>query len=228
MAIRHQIRQGDSVAKLAERYGFSPQTIWDHPENADLKSLRRDMNILAPGDVVYVPDRRDDSRACETGRRHVFRRRAVPMLFRVQLLDGREPRAGLPYVLEVDGARLEGKTDAEGRIERYVPNKARHGRLVVDGGAVDVALDFGHMDPVDTPAGVRKRLVNLGYALDDAADDTGDAAMRAALRLFQQSVGLAPTGDPDDDTRAMLERCHDQPGAYEQARAQAEHAAGAS
>ena len=221
MAIRHEITQGDSVAKLAAEYGFFPETIWDHPENAQLKELRQAMNILAPGDILYIPDKREAMHACETGQRHVFRRRAVPMMFRLQLLDGRRPRANLPYRLEVDGLPLDGHTDGEGRIEHYIPNGARRGRLTVDKGVVDVALDFGYMDPVARPAGARKRLINLGYALEEQDQEPLDDSLRAALRLFQDSVGLDTTGELDDKTRAELARCHDEPGAYERARTRA-------
>ncbi|GAB7531226.1 hypothetical protein PS3A_36380 [Pseudomonas sp. 3A(2025)] len=217
MPIQHEVTQGDSVARLAAQYGFFPETLWNHPENAALKALRPSMNVLAPGDVLHIPDKREGQFSCETGQRHVFRRKAVPMLFRVQLLDGRTPRANRPYRLEVDGQPLEGLTSAQGCIERYIPNAARQGRLVVDDGIVDVKLDFGHMDPVALPAGVRKRLVNLGHVLPDEAEDVDGAQLAAAFRQFQRRMGLPVTGELDGITRDTLNRCHDEQNAFAQA-----------
>lgn len=216
MRLQHEVTQGDSIAKLAAQHGFFPQTLWDHPENAALKAQRPSMNVLAPGDVLHIPDKRPGQFSCETGQRHVFRRKAVPMLFRVQLLNGRIPRANLPYRLEVDGQTLEGLTTAEGCIERYIPNAARQGRLLVDDGAVDVKLEFGHMDPVTLPSGVRKRLVNLGHVLPDETEDADGAQLAAAVRQFQQRMGLPATGEMDAPTQDALNRCHDEPGAYAQ------------
>ncbi|MFJ4376463.1 peptidoglycan-binding domain-containing protein [Pseudomonas japonica] len=223
MALRHEIVQGDSVASLAAEHGFFPETLWDHPENAELKTLRASMNVLAPGDVLYIPDKRESHASCATGQRHVFRRRAVPMLFSIQLLDGRSPRANLPYRLELEALTLEGQTSADGRIERYIPNATRRGRLRVGDGVVDALLDFGHMDPADLADGLRKRLRNLGYRPRDGAEDPDGLFLRAELSLFQANAGLPVTGEDDADTRAALARNHDEAGVYQKAAAPPAH-----
>jgi hypothetical protein len=213
--IRHRVKPGDSVVKLAEAHGFFPDTIWDHPDNADLKALRKDMNILMPGDVVVLPDLRRREAPCETDKRHTFRRRGVPMMFRAQLFDRNEPRKHQPYTLEVDGQRFAGTTDAEGKIEIYLPNRAQRGRLVVAGGQVDVEVLFGHMDPITEVSGVQKRLANIGFECG-AIDGRLHPRFTAALRAFQALVGLEPSGAIDDPTRAALGECHDRPGRLKQ------------
>lgn len=45
------VQQGDYLAKLAFVHGFEPDEVWNDPKNADLKKLRPDPNVLAPGDV---------------------------------------------------------------------------------------------------------------------------------------------------------------------------------
>ncbi|WP_437817497.1 peptidoglycan-binding domain-containing protein [Sorangium sp. So ce1078] len=212
---RHRIEQGDSVVRLAEQYGFAPDTIWNHPDNAELKALRKDMNVLAPGDMLAVPDLRLREEACATGRRHVFRRRGVPTVFRAQLYDRGEARRNEPYELEVDGRLYTGQTDDEGKIEVYLPNGARRGRLVVNRGEVDAEVRFGHMDPITEIAGVQKRLANLGFEVG-AIDGVMHARLSAALRAFQTLVGLAPTAELDDETRAALADCHDLPDKLEE------------
>src|SRR4030095_14342956 len=54
----YTVKQGDHVAGIAFRFGLSDfRTIWDHPNNTELKNKRQNPNVLFPGDVLYVPDR---------------------------------------------------------------------------------------------------------------------------------------------------------------------------
>src|SRR4051794_29578662 len=59
MPIRHIVEQGDTIVALAERHGLFARTLWEHPQNAALRDLRARMDVLLPGDEVYIPDRRD-------------------------------------------------------------------------------------------------------------------------------------------------------------------------
>lgn len=215
MPIQRTVEEGDSVVKFAAEYGFFPDTIWNDAANAELKTKRKDMNILAPGDAVQIPDRRDRVAPCETSLRHVFRRRGVPMIFRVQLFERNEPRKKQPYVLTVDGAEHTGVTDDEGKIEVYLPNKSEQGRLNVNHGDIDMEVRFGYMDPVAEPSGVKKRLANLGFDCGDSGEEL-DQRTISALRSFQVLIGLEPTGELDTATRDALTECHDQPEKLEQ------------
>src|SRR5262245_51728275 len=58
MSRTHTIQTGECISSVAYRYGFFPSTIWDHPENAELKRLRRDPNVLYADDAVHVPELR--------------------------------------------------------------------------------------------------------------------------------------------------------------------------
>ncbi|MBV8547546.1 MAG: hypothetical protein JO093_13980 [Acidobacteria bacterium] len=191
------IEQGDTVARLAERFGLAPDTIWNDPANADLRKLRADMNILAAGDVVVVRDKVARSVAAQTGRVHRFRRHGVPTLFRVRVLVDGKPLGEQPYVLAIDDGRYEGTTGADGSIERYIPNGARAGSLSV-GPSFSANLSFGHMDPIDTESGVAKRLDNLGFR----------GPLDAALQRFRELHGMEP-GGIDAALRAKLQEAHD-------------------
>jgi hypothetical protein len=50
------IKQGECLTTIALARGFVPQTIWDHPDNAELKELRHTHQALLPGDRVVIPD----------------------------------------------------------------------------------------------------------------------------------------------------------------------------
>src|SRR5947209_1300822 len=111
MPINHKIEEGESVISLSEEYGFFANTIWNDPDNAELKKSRRHMNILMPGDVVVIRDLRLKQVDKPTAQQHVFRRKGVPAVYRLQLFDLEQPRAREKYRLTVDGNLYEGRTD---------------------------------------------------------------------------------------------------------------------
>lgn len=197
------VREGDCISSIAAAAGHVPATIWDHPENEKLRNARTDPNVLMPGDTVFVPPIRPKVVKVATGQRHRFRRVAVPEKFRLRLLDrDGAPRAGVPYRFTVDGTTVAAETDADGYLEEWIPPRAAHATIEIDGEEIELAL--GALDPVDCLAGVRARLVNLGYL--DSGDT--DAAVDAAVLAFQLREGLELTGTADDATRARLLERH--------------------
>ncbi|MFT3765690.1 MAG: hypothetical protein QM820_09265 [Minicystis sp.] len=50
------VRQGDYLTRLAHRFGFDAEEVWNDPKNAEIKKLRSSMEVLAPGDIVYLPE----------------------------------------------------------------------------------------------------------------------------------------------------------------------------
>jgi hypothetical protein len=204
----HTIAQGDSVSRIAELHGLAPTTIWDDPSNKELRALRSRADVLLPGDVLTVPERRDKRLKLATGARHRFRRLGVPMLFELQLFDaGGNPLSDREWQLDVDGTEYHGRTDANGYFRQYISNGAQQGRLVIDD-AIDRVLFFGHLDPIDTVTGVQKRLTNMGF---ECAGDDGNLgrATLIAVRQFQRLAGLPVTGEIDAATRDEVRRAHD-------------------
>jgi hypothetical protein len=58
LSTTHTVRQGESLSKIATRYGFhSWRTIYDHPKNVELRHQRPDPARINPGDHVHIPDR---------------------------------------------------------------------------------------------------------------------------------------------------------------------------
>ncbi len=185
--------------------GFFPDTLWDHPANAELKALRKDGNVLLEGDVLFIPDLRDKAVPCDTGRRHVFRRRGVPEILKITLLRRGKPRADLPYELEIDGRVVaSARTDAGGRLQHFIPPNAVRGRLVL-GPSEGYDLALGHLEPASTEPGARARLVNLDLLVRPDADAK---AYEAALIELQIQNDLDPSGLLDAPTQAKLIDVH--------------------
>ncbi len=196
------VEQGDCMASIAAQHGFFTRTIWDDPANAELKRKRQDWDALLPGDRVIIPDLREKVVQKASNQRHRFRRKGVPQLFRLRLLDGaQEPRASLDYLLDIEGQRFSGKTDGEGVIEHWIPPKARKGTLKITE-EESYQLSLGHIDPLDEKSGASDRLFNLGYLQTDEPDDE---KLEDALRHFQRDLKLEESGLLDDDTQKALE-----------------------
>lgn len=50
------IRQGDSCATLALKYGFDMNAVWQDPANDTIRANRQDPHVLAPLDILYIPE----------------------------------------------------------------------------------------------------------------------------------------------------------------------------
>lgn len=122
-----------------------------------------------------------------------------------------EPWADAPYVLQIDGRFVkEGRSDDDGRIEVSIPPDAMRGRLIVAQGTEKesiIPLNLGHLDPIETVAGVKQRLFNLGF---DCGGTQGEETpeLENAVRLFQAKRGLEETGEMDDQLRDALREAH--------------------
>jgi hypothetical protein len=121
-----------------------------------------------------------------------------------------KPLANCPYVAEIDGKLIRGSTDGDGMAEIPLPPRARKGRLILHGGTPQervIPLNLGAMDPISEWTGVRKRLLNLGFACREEGDALTADLERALLR-FQEANGLDMSGKADDATRAKLKDVH--------------------
>jgi hypothetical protein len=207
------VEQGDCISSIAYEFGFLPETVWNHPSNQALKDLRKDPNILLPGDQVYVPEVRRKELPAATDQRHVFKRKGVPELFQIVIEDEEgNPRKGSSYVLTIEKSGKRGKIGSDGLISMPIPPNAKSGLLIVGDlkdphGRQEYELLLGHLDPLTDVCGIQKRLKNLGF---DCAPEDGEIGpfTTAAIARFQDFVGLEPTGELDDQTRSKLESDH--------------------
>ena len=203
----YTVSQGDCMASIAVAHGHFWQKLWDLPENRTLKDTRKDPNILLAGDKVTVPDIeiKEEDRATE--QKHRFRRKGVPSVLRLTLMEFDEPLANLPYRLVIDGGAVKkGNTDADGKIEVPVPPKARRGKLTV--GPPDreriYELDLGGLDPVATIRGQKQRLNTLGFTAGSEDNNPGEEFIEA-VRKFLVQAELEPQDELNEEAQTKLE-----------------------
>lgn len=208
MSQRHVVRPGECISSIAFDHGFFPDTLWRHPENAKLSRLRKDKNVLMPGDVVFVPDLRPREESAATDRRHCFRRKGVPERLRVQLLDGGKPRAHAAFEVDIDGTRSLGSTDGQGRVDLAIPPNSRTAIITLVATKESFHLRLGELDPLDETSGVQARLRNLGY-YHGPVDGRLEVQTVEAILAFQIARGLELTGAIDEPMKQALA------GAYE-------------
>jgi hypothetical protein len=196
--------QGDCISSIAMDSGHFWKTIWNDPANAELKQTRRSPHLLLPGDRVTVPPIRVREESGQTETHHRFRRRGTPEKLRIRLLDAEDqPRAGVHYVLEIDGQTLQGDTDRQGQLQVPIAPNARRGALRLPQTGEEFPIRLGQIDPIDSLSGVQARLNNLGYPCGEA-DGRMTAQTAAAIRSFQAQCGLEQTGRLDETTRRRL------------------------
>jgi N-acetylmuramoyl-L-alanine amidase len=210
MASRYEVTLGDCICSISFERGFFRGTLEDHPKNAELKAKRKDLTMLLPGDVVYIPDMTNKQVDAATNIRHRFRRKGVPEVLHLRLLhsDG-NPRTDQVYKLQVDGCQYEGTTDINGAIRHFIAPNAKLGELILpaENGDETYTLQLGRMPPPDEIRGVQARLHNLGLFAGDLNGEV-DEETRLSILRFQDLNHLPRTGEPDDKTKATLERCY--------------------
>lgn len=208
MGFYHITEQGDDLPKIADEYGFQDyKTIWNAPENDDLRG-KRQPTVLMPGDSIYVPDKKIGEVDVDAGAKHRFRLKvAIPKL-RLLLtgFDGK-PLASTACTLTLGSSRRDVATDSRGMLECPLPAGTDEGTLVV--GAREIDLKVGHLDPTDQRSGLIERLRNLGYldaiVGDEADSEVDDSDVAFAVSCFQRDFGLPVDGD----AQAIVEKLKD-------------------
>lgn len=213
----HRVGPNDCVHSVAALFGHSWTTIWDHPNNAELKKEREAPTCLKAGDELFVPPINPRAARLRTTQSHRFVRKEVPHWLRLTFEDDRgKPRSGVEYELDVGGKVREGKTDPNGKLEAPIPTGATHARLRLFANdkrtgeryvAEEFSLAVGRLDPTRSVTGVKARLKNMGF-YQGSVDDEVDGSFRDALRLFQEFEGLDVTGEIDDPTCGKLFAAH--------------------
>lgn len=205
----HVVSPGECLTQIAHRNGFhSYDKIWNHPDNTQLKKLRKHPDILHPGDRVTIPDPDQEVRARAADQTHVFRLRTPRRRLKVVLQDADgNPLGGVAYRLEVGDSIFERTASRDGVIEHDVPLTVNEGTLTLNRQSFPIRI--GHLNPLvnvddDGLSGARSRLRNLGLAMGELSEEE----IGLAVRSFRKSHGLDPDGGFDEDLASKLEAEH--------------------
>jgi hypothetical protein len=210
-----RVAQGECLSSIAEKYGFSDyKTIYNHPENADFRKLRPNPNIICPKDEIYIPDLQQSEYNRSTDQKHTFVRKKSKVLLRMAIQDDDGiPVSGADYQIFGEET-ISGVTGAGGLIQETIPADLERLTLQVTmrkkNGHVTTrkwSLNLGHLDPVDTAAGIQARLNNLGYDSGEVDGVIGPRT-KSAIRAFQKDESLTVDGIAGPHTQAKLQSVH--------------------
>jgi hypothetical protein len=205
MPIRHIVRQGECLASIAARYGIaSLGDISGHPDNSALREQDRASTVLAPGDVVAIPERPARTFSVREGGDHRFRVQVPRTRLRMKLVGADGGLSGVAYRLEVGGQTIEGQTDGEGMLDEPVPASAAVATIVLTESQRRLDVRLGGLDPHGSPAGMRQRLAGLGFT----PEDDGEEALEAAAVRYRQARGMDPAGGLDEELAGRLRDEH--------------------
>lgn len=138
------VQQGDCLHSIAADCGLSWQKIWDHPDNSDLRSLRKDPNILKEGDNLVIPDLELKTEPGNTDQNHAFAVKGFAAVLKLRILDyeyeGAQPSPPLPAP---QGARDISEDDPEPDQvkQKEVPRANVPFKLEIDGTVISGNTD---------------------------------------------------------------------------------------
>ena len=207
---KHTVKQGECISSIAYKYGFFPDTLQQEAENSELMQSQRNPDILYPGDVINIPEKKEKSESIDTEKRHTFVRKGVPVYLKLRLLDDEQkPRANVDYTLSVDSLTFTDTTDYDGYIDKPIPPDSKRAilKLKIDEKTEVYEIPLGHIDPIEEISGIQERLHNLGYDCGNIDGEFGDKT-RKMMNLFQRQNGLEETDVINDETRQKLLDLH--------------------
>ena len=214
MALTHVVERGEYLSLIALKHGFHDQrVIWDHPDNAALKQLRRNPNVLLAGDRIVIPDRTPGEAAAATGTVNQFQAVTDAAALNVDFenasrkamsnRDGPLTLAGVDASGAFVKARpIQTSTDGTGRLHQDFTGPFTERAAATEGDFQMLAqpteapatfrLFIGGLDPVDEPSGQRARLDNLGYFAGYTENDRDQ--LEWATEEFQADEKLKDRG----------------------------------
>lgn len=206
---RHIVHSGECAASIGARYGLSAAELMDREANHALRDARGNHHVLAPGDVLDVPEREARKISFTRGGTARYTARVPKTHLRMKFVTPTgEAAANKRCEVSVPGASepIAATTDGDGvlDVEMTVTHTRATVKLFLSGDDfLEIPVLVGHLDPHTDDSGARQRLANLGYATG-----AGPTALAAAVRRFQRAEELSETGVLDDGTRARLRERH--------------------
>jgi hypothetical protein len=182
--------QGDTLTRLAYRYGFDVDAVWNNAANDDLRAQRSDRDCLLATDVVYIPDETDAPPfSLPVGSSITFT--SDPPTVRISVHFPEAQFASQACTIDELEDLTELSTDGTGLLSFDAPVTLETASIVFASLGVTYSCRIGYLDPIETLSGVFQRLQSMGYIADDVAFDPDD------LDLIRDALAAVKDGDGD-------------------------------
>lgn len=214
MAKIHNVQQGETVSSIARKYGFPDwESLYNHPDNADLKDLRPNPDLIYPKDKVVIPERNVAQFKAKLNEKQTFRSKAKRNTIKLKVgAIGGSLWANRKVELKIDEEIIESTTDDDGVAEFKLPK--RHSNIAIlniyteketSKPCYSVEVKLGHLDPITELTGQQARLTALGFDCGLLTPKT-NKRYEKALEEYQQVMGLKVDGICGPETQKSLEK----------------------
>lgn len=219
------VQPQDTVLTIALMHEVEVDAILSHPDNQRIfDELDRDPHMLAPGEILYVPDPEPPRATVVPQTENRFVARVPWVMLHLHFDSEAGPLSGERFVIEGpaalpdqkrpnDAEPLEGELDSEGNLSVRVPALTKSLYISFPERHIEHEILVGGLDPIDQRTGLGARLLHRGYLpLDQELLDPyvfeSETAERETLKSFQTAFQLEPSGFVDPPTRERIEREH--------------------
>ena len=161
------VRDGDYLTAIAYRFGTTVAKILAEPQNSKLKSSRPNPEILAPGDVLYIPKTKPTWTPATVGGTTAFK--ATPPTVKVTVvLNDHEGKPLANEAVVTDPVTTKKgdpplTTDGSGALTLTVSIHVREIKVTVTSKLLTFMFRVGGLDPHTQNRGLLSRLRHLGY-----------------------------------------------------------------
>jgi len=213
--VNYTVAKGECVSTVAKKNNLPWRKIAEDASNKALADKRKNLNVLAPGDVLTVPDKQPKTASVDTGLKHQIQVTGQLAKLRLKLVDAAGAALGeTKYSLVVGGKKYEDKVK-DGLIDQFVDPTVLEGTLKLwlageDKPPAEWKLAIGELLPTSEDKSVQQRLRNLGYETDavDGKLAAPGTLTPAAIKAFQKKAGLDEDGKDSADLRDKLRSTH--------------------
>jgi hypothetical protein len=198
--VPYVVRKNDYLAKIAYKFRFDPDSVWNDASNDDLRKLRPDPNQLLAGDLLHIPDPDDNPPPVHTltvGTTNTF---VAPEPLTVTVNQtfgdgGADTYTRKTFTITELPDQTGLSTGDDGKATFTVPVSLDQVTLVFTDSGESWVIVVGGIDPPNTMSGMFKRLQNLHCIAADATYDFDDQSnnielLRQGLRRLQGASGL--------------------------------------
>ena len=200
------VKKGDSLSSIGARYGLKWEDIYYDDANKDFRGIRDNADLIYPGDVVFIPEKKSSVESKPTNKKHSFTKKIGLDKLHLKFLDANgEPLKNIEYTLSIKDKDTSEVTSSQGELVESLPQQREQGRLVLKTNPEqEYVLNLDDLDPIEEESGVRERLYNLGYFFQITREDI-EKFDQAAILKFQEDHKLSEqSGKVDSETRKKL------------------------